>query len=113
MGYRSEVGCLITVPNKTNSDNLAKKIANIYKFDDVKVFEQWGVRYIYLHDNWVKWYEDVFDDVKAFMEFIHSWPYKTGGVHFLRIGESYDDVEEYVNGDPQEYIQLERSMYIA
>ena len=112
MGYRSEVGCLITVPAKVNSEKLVKKIHSLYQFDNVKILDRYGVRLIYLHDSWVKWYEECYDDVKAFMEFVHNWPYKTGGVHFLRIGESYDDVEEIVKGEPQEYIQMERSMSV-
>ena len=117
MGYRSEVGVLITVPDKVNSNKLVEKIAKIYgdcfrsDFDVVKEFKKDDNRFIYLHCDWVKWYES-FEDVKAFMGFISSWEnhYKTGGVDFVRIGESYEDLEENVYGDPQEYIRVERYM---
>ena len=117
MGYRSEVGVLITVPDKVNSSKLVEKIAGIYgncfysDFDVVKEFKKDENRYIYFHCDWVKWYES-FKDVKAFMKFISSWEkhYKTGGVDFVRIGESYEDLEENVYGDPQEYIRVERYM---
>lgn len=117
MGYRSEVGVLITVPDRVNSDKLVEKIAKIYgncfhsDFDVVKQFKKEGNRFIYLHCDWVKWYES-FEDVKKFMEFISSWTdnYKTGGVDFVRIGECYEDLEEKVYGDPMEYIRVERYM---
>lgn len=117
MAYRSEVGVLITVPDKVNSSKLVEKIARIYgdcfrrDFDVVQQFKKDNNRFIYLHCDWVKWY-DCFKDVKAFMRFISSWKnhYKTGGVDFVRIGESYEDLEENVYGDPQEYIRVERYM---
>lgn len=118
MGYRSEVGVLITVPAKVNSDKLVKKLRRVYgecfddDFDSVEVYNRYDNRLIYLHADWIKWYES-YDDIHAFMEFLGMWPYKTGGVHFLRIGESADDVEESYYGDPQEFIDLHRSMSIC
>lgn len=87
MAYRSEVGVLITVPDRVNSSKLVEKIAKIYgncfrsDFDVVQQFKKGNNRFIYLHCDWVKWY-DCFKDVKAFMRFISSWKdhYKTGGV---------------------------------
>lgn len=117
MGYRNEVGVLITVPNKVNSDKFLEKIKTIYgdcfhsDFDTVKQFSECGHRFIYLHCDWIKWYES-YSDVKAFTEFISSWNdhYKSGGVDFVRIGESNDDLEESVYGEPEKYIRVERYM---
>ncbi len=113
MGYRSEVGVLITVPNKVNSDKLVKKISNLISdYDSVEVYNKYGGRFVYLHWDWVKWYES-FEDVHDFMEFLGLWPYKTGGAHFMRIGESADDTEEAYYGNPEEYIDLHRSMSVC
>lgn len=117
MGYRSEVGVLITVPDKVNSDKLLEKIEKVYgkyfrnDFDVIKQFKKDNFRFIYLHCDWIKWYES-FKDVQAFMEFISLWKenYKTGGVDFVRIGESNDDLEEAVYGDPQDFLRIERYM---
>lgn len=113
MGYRSEVGVLITVPDKVNSDKLVKKINSLINdYDSVEFYNKYGGRFVYLRWDWVKWY-DSFDDIHDFMEFLGSWPYKTGGVHFMRIGESSEDVEEAFYGSPQEYIDLHRSMSVC
>ena len=111
MSYRSEVGCLITVQNKVNSGKLLKRLEKVYgecfssDFDVVKEYRRYTSRCIYLHADWIKWY-GCFEDISAFMDFIGSWPYKTGGVHFVRIGESVDDVEEACYGDPQEFLDI-------
>jgi hypothetical protein len=46
------------------------------------------------------------------MDFVNSWDdnYKDGGIHYLRIGEDYDDIEEIVYGEPMKYIHLFRYM---
>lgn len=112
MGYRSEVGILITVPAKVNSNRLLERLCKMYggKFEDMKQFSDGENRFIYLHEGWVKWYEDSYDDVKAIMNFIYNWEdhYKTGGVHYVRIGEHVSDVDELTFGEPHQYINMER-----
>ena len=118
MGYRSEVGVLITVPNRVNSNKLVEKIARIYgdyfKQDfSVKQFKEDDIEFISLHCDWIKWYES-FRDVGKFMKFIRSWEdhYKTGGVHYVRIGEDQCDVDDECFGEPAKYIELVRYMEV-
>ena len=113
MGYRSEVGVLITVPLKVNSDKLLNKIKKAWGEDFEKCFEikQFveDYRYLALHCDWIKWYES-YGCVKRFMDFIRSWEYASGGVHYVRIGESLEDLEELIYGCPEKYIEIERYM---
>lgn len=115
MGYRSEIGVLITVPDKVNSDKLLTRVCGIINdYDSVELFSKYNHRFIHLHWDWVKWY-DAYDDVRKFMDFIRSWEdrYKTGGVHMVRIGEQIEDIEEFIYGEPELFIEVQRSMVIS
>ena len=118
MGYRSEIGVLITVPVRVNSDKLIGKIAHIWgdDFNDcfsVKKFKENGIHFIALHCDWIKWYES-YTCVRKFMNFIASWEnhYKTGGVSYIRIGEDECDVDDQCYGEPSKYIELVRYMEV-
>lgn len=116
MGYRSEVGILITLPKRVKSETIISKLFSKWDKKDlkqvfqIKTFEEYGIKYVYAHADWLKWYDETFEDEKATMNFIHRFKdnYKTGGVHFIRIGESYDDTEEIVVGEPAKFLGLER-----
>lgn len=125
MGYRSDVKVLIDIPCRKASD-VAKEIArktehkSEYSKDVYQLFDKFLVdkkeNILILEAIDTKWYED-FDEVKEFYDWLAETSDKfdkgmEGGIHFLRIGESYDDVEEIVYGDPKEYLQLYRDIEI-
>lgn len=119
MGYRSEIGCLITCPVKVSAGKIIQKLRGVWGDDEdfnscfkVSEFSNGEDRFVYVHADWLKWYDGSYDDVTAFMEFIRSWEdrYQSGGVHYVRIGESLGDVEEEIHGDPQQYINVYSTM---
>ena len=119
MGYRSEVGILITLPENTTKNEIIKELASEWKeeeFNDCfSVVELNEGKCVYIHTEYdLKWYEDIYEDVKGTMEWINDFEerYDTGGVHFLRIGENLDDTEEIIVGEPERYIEFYRYMRI-
>ena len=114
MGYCSEIGILITLPkNKTSEkivNELTKLMSDFKDNFDITHKDNW----VYCHTKMsLKWYSS-YEDVKAVMEWINDFEdnYKTGGIHYLRIGESIEDIEEKVLGKPEKYIELFRGMDI-
>ena len=123
MGYRSEIGILITCPKRVSGDKIIsrmKKAWNTENGDDLeKDFSITEVldgkhRYVGFHCDWIKWYES-FDCVRKVMDYIGTWDenYKSGGVHFVRIGESLGDIDEMCFGDPESYIDVWSSMSVT
>ena len=63
----------------------------------------------------MKWYDNLYEDVKETMNWINDFEnnYDSGGVHYLRIGESWEDVEEIMHGNEiKRYIEFYRYMDI-
>ena len=119
MGYRSEIGCLVTCPKHVAGSKIISRFKKAFGEDfdacfDVKQFSNGEDSFVYIHGDWLKWYEDSYSDVMAFMDIVHTWEdhYKTGGVHFVRIGESLGDIEEDYRGDPQQYIEVYSQMSV-
>ena len=119
MGYRSEIGILITIPEETNSDELISKIKDLWGDDfydcfSVKKFSEGKYNFLTFHSNWIKWY-GTYTCVMNVENFIENWEdnYKTGGIHFIRIGEDYDDFEEKYYGTPEKYIDCVRYLEIS
>lgn len=118
MGYRSEVGILITVPKRIKPETMVKKLFSKWKANELKdcfkitYFEEFGSKFVYAYCSWIKWYAETFEDEKATMHFINNYGYKTGGIHFVRWGEDYDDVEEIIVGKPQKWLQFERRIWL-
>ena len=118
MGYRSEVGILITLPNNVKAQEIIDKFKNAWGEDFDKMFEVDTDSVndcVYLKIDDVKWYEGKdfgFKEVNNVMELVRNWEshYDTGGVHYIRIGENYEDVEEIVSGDVEEYLSLCRTI---
>ena len=119
MGYRSEVAMLITLPENVSARkiiNRFKKIWGDYNFEEdfeVDTTSVEGCVYLAISD--IKWYEGKqfgFKEVNGVMELVRNWEdyYRTGGVHYIRIGENYDDVEEIISGEVNEYLGLRRSI---
>jgi hypothetical protein len=117
MGYRSSIGVLFTLPDKIKSKKVADDLLKVYPdlYDDFTLTcIKEDHEYLYLRTkNDLKWY-DSYIEVSNFMEFLRDFDekYKGGGVHFLRIGENYEDNEEIIYGDIEKCIQFQRSMYI-
>ena len=120
MGYRSEIGILVTIPKTTSAKKILEKMFSKWdknEFKDlfeVTKFNREHIKFVYVNTKYdLKWYE-CFEEVKTTMDFINDFNkhYKSGGIHYLRVGENYDDVDEIVVGDPFEYIHLHRYMEI-
>ena len=121
MGYRSEIGVMVTMPKHVKYENVINRFRNCWNsqsdFDhcfDVKCNAYGGDRFVFIHTKFdLKWYEGTYDEVTKFMQVIRNWQdiYKSGGVHYVRIGESIEDLEEECRGNIEECVQIERSMY--
>ena len=118
MGYRSEIGILVTLPRGVKASTMLKKMFGAWEENDFNYCFEVKERheefnYLFVHTKHdIKWYEDCYQDVTKTMKFIRDFEkhYKTGGVHYLRIGESIEDVEEELRGECERIIQLERIM---
>lgn len=129
MGYRSEIGILITLPQDKNEallveqqlkEAMGKELETCFSF---KHFERKGIEntydMLYVKTNCdLKWYGS-YEEVRRTMDFVNTYEEKycneeehsyCEGLHYLRIGESYDDMEEIIQGDPWEYINFIRSL---
>ena len=109
MGYNSEVCVRFDIPTRMTQDSFIKRIEKDCKcklsnlFD--KIYKKDKV--LYLYTGWVKWYNN-FPDVENFENFVHNFEdkFKTGGVHFIRIGEDLGDIDDYSFGNPSDYISI-------
>lgn len=96
MGYRSEVGLALLEEDYNKLLELAKPLIerfgeNTILSDKPTRIEKYGEFYIYLHWDYLKWYQS-FDEVDLIENFIKDHPHS-----FLRIGEDYDDIQYDVN----------------
>ena len=116
MGYRSEISILVTLPKRVS----AQKIINEFKkawgedFNDYFSTDKKCVAncvYIGTKED-LKWYEGIFgyEEVNRFMDIVYHWKdhFKSGGIHYIRLGEDFSDTEEIVNGEVEEYLQVNR-----
>lgn len=112
MGYRSEVGVLFTLPTNKTIEQVIKEL--LFYYPDLK--EDFSIttinedkEYLFIRTKFdLKWYKN-FTDVKDFMGYLYDFgELKDAGVHYLRIGENYEDIEEIIYGKPLKYLKLER-----
>lgn len=119
MGYRSEVGILVTLPNNVSGNEIIAKFKNAFGkyFDECfEIDNEESIKgLVYIHTKiCLKWYEgcEGYEDVTNTMRLIRSWEddYKDGGISYLRIGEDLEDTEEEYYGEPERYLCCERSI---
>ena len=120
MGYRSEIGILITLPESVKGEEIINKFKKAWCYGELEdcfdIDDEESMKgFVFIHSKIdLKWYEgfEGFEDVNNTMKLIRSWEdmYSTGGISFLRIGEDYEDNEEEYYGEPDRYMCLERSM---
>ena len=118
MGYRSDISILITLPEKVSAEEVIDKFRKAWDrqeadFDKYFEINQNVNGCVFLGISDVKWYEYTFEEVTNVMELVRHWDehYESGGVHYIRLGEDYEDIEEIVSGDCEEYLSLVR--YVA
>lgn len=112
MGYRSDVRI---VTSKEGFEKLKEFVAEYLKehnedynlLDECDIKEE-GKNQCYLGWDSIKWYEDSYDDVDAVMNGLRSLRENNYSYRFMRIGESYDDIEELCyNGDKDREYDVE------
>jgi hypothetical protein len=125
MGYRSDVMCIMYARDAKNVDKvdaggmtfikawlnsrLNEEEKNLFEFDldDMVVFsvEQW---------KWYESYPDIQRLDRLFEEFMELCDTSNSGYHmeFMRVGESYDDVETRYSDWNHGLLSLHRSIYI-
>lgn len=102
MGYRSDVRILTTKKGfkelKKFTDNYlkGKKFTYGNLLDDCNIIHENNYAKYFGWDS-IKWYDDIegFEDVTAIVEGLNHLKGKDYSYRFARIGESYDDYEEY------------------
>ena len=123
MGYRSEVAVRFDLPSKFGNDvkgflEEIKKQTGIKNLNDLfdgyytDKFYSEEDNVVILYAEYVKWYSGFYDDVDKFEEFMNDFEdfYEDGAVHFVRIGENLEDIEEKIIGDPSGYLDVIREV---
>lgn len=108
MGYRSDVRI---ITSKDGFEELSKFVEEYLKDkDDYNLLKNLEVdvknKQCYIGWNFVKWY-DGYDDVDAIMKGLEHLGENEYSYRFMRIGESYDDIEEMYCDGRNEDINLE------
>lgn len=112
MGYRSDIRI---VTSKEGFEKLQEFVRNHLKKNkenynlleecDIK---QEGKNQCYFGWNYVKWYEHDYPEVVAIMEGLSHLGENEYSYRYMRIGESYDDIEEQsYDGEKENEIDLE------
>ena len=116
MAYRSDVRLIVT---KKGYDKLSKFVQKKVKDISYNLIE--NCDYKTVHPNvvcmgWdcIKWYEySDFEDVNAIMDGINYLKDNDYSVHYARIGENYDDYDEfYYESDIEEEQDLDYPSFI-
>ena len=115
MGYRSDIRIITSkdgfkklsefVENYLKEKNLDIKEYNLLETTDIKLE---GKEQCYLGWNSCKWYEEYYPEVDAIMDGINYLGENEYSYRYMRIGESYDDIEEQdYDGEKDKDIYLE------
>ena len=114
MGYYSDVAVRIEIAegydvNKV-IENFKENFNNEYEVFDLENHLHYVKRGIVICGYSLKWY-DSFGDVQAFYKWCEEQEADNEnieGIHFVRIGEDLDDIEERVYGELWDYIHIRR-----
>lgn len=112
MGYRSDIRIITSKDGFEKLKEFVKEYLKEHNEDynlleecDIK---QEGKKQYYLGWNYVKWYENDYTNVDAIMEGLNHLGENEYSYRYMRIGESYDDIEEQsYDGEKDENIYLE------
>ena len=123
MGYRSDVVCIMYA---TNADVVRQAMVNEWLRQripegDEKLFEIRDDRAVFRVKQW-KWYED-YEEVKVlsslFSEFAQTFclderdrDNSDYAVEFIRVGEDYEDIETWANGQSEYRLYVERTITV-
>ena len=100
MGYRSDVRIITSKKgfeelNKYVKNYLSKTNESNYNLMDDLKFKVENKYSCYFGWNWVKWYENSYSAVDAVMSGLEHLREKDLSFRYSRIGENYDDYDEY------------------
>lgn len=118
MGYRSDVAALFYATDKKDFPVIKLWLEENFPMDTFKEYVRWFDRGMVFHETDVKWYDD-YEEVKAFdaarKKFIDMFCKDghegvQGAYEFMRVGESYDDVEDDYCGDYDGLLELSRAI---
>jgi len=108
MGYRSNIRIITSKDGYERLKEFVKdnnKDFNLLEECDIK---QKGKMQCYFGWNYVKWYEDVYPEVIAIMDGLNNLEENEYSYRYMRIGESYDDIEErFYDGEKDKDLYLE------
>jgi len=112
MGYRSDIRI---ITSKDGFERLKEFIKGYLKDnkEDYNLLEECDIKeegkeQCYFGWNYVKWYEHDYPEVIAIMEGLNHLGENEYSYRYMRIGESYDDIEEQsYDGEKDENIYLE------
>lgn len=112
MGYRSDIRI---ITSKDGFERLKEFIKEYLKDnkEDYNLLEECDIKeegkeQCYFGWNYVKWYEHSYPEVIAIMEGLNHLGENEYSYRYMRIGESYDDIEEQsYDGKKDENIYLE------
>ncbi len=112
MGYRSDIRI---ITSKEGFEKLTEFVTEYLKEhnEDYNLLEECDIKkegkeQCYFGWDSIKWYENDYTDVDAIMEGLNNLGEKEYSYRYMRIGESYDDIEEqFYDGEKDEKLCLE------
>lgn len=112
MGYRSEVKCLINLKERDVED-VKKEIIDLVGedfFDEIKTNKT--KKLVLCSADYIKWY-DSYPEVRNFEIWMRKQsekfsPTNKGTIHFVRIGDDLDDIEEKCYGEMEYFLDVRR-----
>lgn len=112
MGYRSNISCVIETQTKS-LDEIIKEIKESVGQDwTLLKYEKFEKEHLILvSGEWLKWDRD-YDFVKGFNNWLNNCDDDDIAIHFMRVGECYDDIEEIIIGEPYHLLYLDRKIYL-
>lgn len=115
MGYRSEVMVAITVENEDNFKKYLEELKDnrFFHLIDGDTISTNGKDGIKLHWPSIKWYNTFgsYPEINEFESWLDEIVEDEGtSYHFIRVGEELEDVEERIEGDPNYWVYIDRSL---
>jgi hypothetical protein len=115
MGYRSDVAAVFYATDKKDFPVIKLWLNENFPMEEFKENIRWFDKGMVFRDTHVKWYPD-YDEVKAFDAAVENFvemfceDNALGSYEFMRVGESYDDIETDEYGEYEGLLELNREI---
>jgi hypothetical protein len=114
VGYRSDVRIIVSKDGYEKLKEYVKEHALQYAKEDYDYnllnhisvrFKSYDDKQVLIGWNYIKWYDDMYEDVKIIMNGLDFLEENDYSYRYARIGENYDDISEhYYDSDKEGYL---------